>query len=393
MAPRWIRLLAAALALGLVPAAGAADKDEEKTAAEQGEEVDYVALGARLLKDGHLDRAEEALGKADPEADDIDAARLFTLRGLINLKQGDLKAAKDHLNRAIDAGQANRVVYLYLAQAHYRLEEYARTIAAIDKAGVVAQDQPSLYTILARSHWELDHRAEAFATLDAAAARYPGNESFLRQKIFYLIELALYQKAAALGEDYLAEANAQVADYLAIGRALRQSGQRARAAAFLEGARLQYPDNLKLTVELAQVYLQREHTLAAAHLYERAAFQDPTYMSQAAELYRKAGKLFVALNLNARVPEPEDKLKQRLAIMLELDNYAMAAAMEEDLLRAGLLDNEDIRYALAYAQFKNGSFDAAEAQLQRLTRSDLFRKATELRKAMAECQDAAWKCY
>ncbi|MFB6259150.1 MAG: tetratricopeptide repeat protein, partial [Thiohalorhabdaceae bacterium] len=237
------------------------------------------------------------------------------------------------------------------------------------------------------------HQAEAFAALDAAAQRYPGNETFLRQKIFYLIDLKLYQKAAALGETYLETANAQVADYLAIGRALRQSGQLERARDFLEGARLQYPDNVKLTVELAQVYLQLEHTAAAAHLYEQAAFQDPTYMNQAAELYRKAGKLFVALNLNARVPEPKEKLKQRLAILLELENYAMAASMRDDLVRADLLSNEAIRYALAYAQFKDGQFKAAEANLQRLTQSDLFRKATELRKAMAECRDAAWKCY
>ena len=389
----WTRLLAVVLSLALLPAVAPAADDGDQPSQSEGEEVDYVTLGARLLKDGHLGRAESALKKADPEADAVDAARLFTLRGLINLKQGQLEPAKERLRQAIDAGQDNRVVHLYLAQAHYRLQEYADTIAAIERAGVVAQDQPSLYTILARSHWELGQRGEAFATLDAAAQRYPGNETFLRQEIFYLIDLELYQKAASLGQTYLDSANAAIPDYLAIGRALRESGQLAKARDFLEGARLQFPDNVKLTVELAQVYVKLGATNAAAHLYEKAAYRDPTYMSQAAELYRKAGKPFVALNLNARVPAAEDKLKQRLAILLEFKHYAMAAAMADDLGRAGLLQNQDIRYALAFAQFKNGNFDAAEAQLQRLTRSDLFRKATELRKAMAGCRDAAWKCY
>ncbi|MFB6261083.1 MAG: hypothetical protein ABEK42_10465, partial [Thiohalorhabdaceae bacterium] len=148
--PRWPAAAVAALVLSLVPAAAtAAEEGRDKQAkAEEGEEVDYVALGARLLKDGHLGRAQQALSKADPEAEGVDSARLFTLRGLIGLKQGNLEVAKGHLRRAIDAGQANRVVYLYLAQAHYRLEEYAETVAAIERAGVVAQDQPSLYTIL-----------------------------------------------------------------------------------------------------------------------------------------------------------------------------------------------------------------------------------------------------
>lgn len=400
MLPNWIRKsatrsLLALMVLCLGPGTGWADEGDQQSRAEndQGEEVDYVALGARLLKDGHLGRAESALKKAKPEAEGVDPARLFTLRGLIDLKQGDLETAKQHLQGAIDAGQDNRAVYLYLAQAHYRLDEYADTIKAIERAGVVAQDQPSLYTMLARSHWQLDHRSEAFATLDAAAKRYPGNETFLRQKIFYLIDMALYQKAAALGQTYLDTANAKVADYLAIGRSLRQGGQLERARNFLEGARLQYPGNVKLSVELAQVYLELDNLLAAASLYEQAAYRDIAHMSQAAELYRKAGKLFVALNLNARVPAAEAKLKQRLAILVELESYAMAAAMTDDLQRAGLLENEAIRYALAYAQFKDGQFEAAEANLQRLTKSDLFRKATELRKAMAECQDAAWKCY
>ncbi|MFA9460018.1 tetratricopeptide repeat protein [Thiohalorhabdus sp. Cl-TMA] len=381
------------LALGLLvlPVGGmAADEEAEK---QKGEEVDYVSLGARLLKDGHLGRAESALKKADPAAEEVDAARLYTLWGLVDLKRGENASARDHLRRAIDAGQTGKTVYLYLAQAHYRLQEYRPTIDAIERAGLGEQDNPNLYAILARSHWELENGAEAWAALDAGQKRYPEHTAFLRQKIFYLIELELYQKAARLGEEYLAGARATVADYLAIGRAMRRSGQLEQARDFLEAARLQYPGDPRLGMELAQVYLKLDQTLTAAQIYEQAAFRDPELLTEAAELYRRSGKLYRALNLNAQVADSGKKLKQRLAILLETERYAMAAAMRDDLLRAGLLENEDIRYALAYARFKNGEFEKAEAQLSRLTRSDLFRKATKLRKAMADCRDAAWKCY
>jgi hypothetical protein len=66
--------------------------------------------------------------------------------------------------------------------------------------------------------------------------------------------------------------------------------------------------------------------------------------------------------------------------------------MEGDLLRTGLMDEEDIRYALAYAIFKSGDFDKAEAHLQTLTRPDLFRKAAELRRAIQDCSEDQWKC-
>ena len=383
--------LLAAVLLALPAAAPAADGEGEKN--QQAEEVDYVSLAARLLKDGHLERAQAALKKADPSAEAVDAARLYTLWGLVDLKQGENANARDHLRQSIDAGQTEKVVYLYLAQAHYRLQEYQPTVDAIANAGLAQQDNPNLYAILAKSHWELGHKAEAWAALEAGQQRYPENTRFLRQKIFYLIEQELYQKAAELGQAYLAGADAEVTDYLAVGRALRGSGQLEQARDFLEAARLQYPQDHRVAVELAQVYLKLDQVMAAAHLYEQASLLKPELRSEAAELYRRAGKLFQALNLNAQIPESETKLKQRLAILLETERYAQAATMEDDLLRAGLLENQDIRYALAYAQFKNGEFERAETQLQQLSRSDLFRKAAELRKAMADCKDAAWKCY
>jgi len=66
--------------------------------------------------------------------------------------------------------------------------------------------------------------------------------------------------------------------------------------------------------------------------------------------------------------------------------------MYNDLTRVGLLEDQDIRYALAYAYFKSGDFDRAEEQLGQLERADLFRKATELRRVMTQCADQPWLC-
>jgi hypothetical protein len=81
-----------------------------------------------------------------------------------------------------------------------------------------------------------------------------------------------------------------------------------------------------------------------------------------------------------------------MALLLELENFEQAAAMETPLYRNGLLEDEDLRYALAYAQFKIGAFDLAETNLAQLTRPDLFRKAAELRRAIEDCSEDSWKC-
>jgi thioredoxin-like negative regulator of GroEL len=109
-------------------------------------------------------------------------------------------------------------------------------------------------------------------------------------------------------------------------------------------------------------------------------------------LYRRAGRPYRALMLNGQITDQQVKFRQRLALLLELQRFEQAAAMEGDLLRTGLMDEEDIRYALAYAIFKSGDFDKAESHLQTLTRPDLFRKAAELRRAIQDCSEDQWKC-
>jgi hypothetical protein len=53
---------------------------------------------------------------------------------------------------------------------------------------------------------------------------------------------------------------------------------------------------------------------------------------------------------------------------------------------------EDIRYALAYSHFRGGNFEASERHLSALTRPELFRKATELRRLMQDCGQNRWNC-
>ena len=62
------------------------------------------------------------------------------------------------------------------------------------------------------------------------------------------------------------------------------------------------------------------------------------------------------------------------------------------LSRLGLLSDENIRYALAYAYYKTGRFERAEEQLKPIQDPQLFESALQLRKAMAACREAGWEC-
>jgi tetratricopeptide (TPR) repeat protein len=214
----------------------------------------------------------------------------------------------------------------------------------------------------------------------------------LRRKVFYLVDMGLFLQAVVLSRQFLEGSGGKLEDYVAIGNALRASGELEEAALLLEYAQLTFPESAQVRKVLAHVYIDRGEMNAAADVLYQAALLDPILMTEAAELYRRAGQLHRALALNSQLADQPEKFRQRLALYLQMGSYEQAAAMEVPLRRVGLLQEEDLRYAIAYALFKIGDFVAAEAQLAELTRPDLFRKAAELRRSINDCAADQWKC-
>ena len=212
------------------------------------------------------------------------------------------------------------------------------------------------------------------------------------RKVFYLVDLGLYKEAVVQGRQYLQQSAGTLEDYVALGNALRASGELDEAAAFLEEAQLNFPGSPEVKKVLAHVYIEREQLSAAADLLYQAALLDPQLLAEAAELYRRAGQTHRALTINSGLSDQPEKFRQRLALYLQLQNFEEAAAMEIPLRRVGLLEDEDLRYAIAYSLFKTGDFAAAEEHLAALNRPDLFRKAAELRRAIQDCAEDSWKC-
>jgi len=383
MKPILIILLLLSLALAMP--AGAKDP-------ETGEDVDYLALASLMLRDGNLDRAIVALDQVDLAAENLDQVRYYTLRGMTHMRRNELEPARDALLSAVQTGDAEAVVYIYLAQVNYKLEDCPATVEALELAGASVERIPSVYHMKAQCYWLMNEKILAIATLEQAAQIFPQDASFLRRKVFYLIDIGLFQQAAELGRQYLEQTEGKLEDYIAMGNALRASGDLDEAAVFLEQAQLEFPESPDVKKVLAHVYIERGQLSVAADLLYQAALLEPALMAEAAELYRRSGQTFRALSLNSQLSNQPEKLRQRLALYLEMGRFEQAAAMELPLTRVGLLEDEDIRYAIAYALFKTGDFPAAEKQLTALNRPDLFRKAAELRRAIQDCTAESWKC-
>lgn len=367
-------------------------KDNDKKEPDIFPAGELMPLAAMLIKDGNHDRAIKTLQTIDLAQEGLDLARYYTLLGMAQMGLKDLESARDSLQQAIANGQADPVIFVYLAQAQYGLKAYQETLATIDRAGDVFKTYPALLEMKMQAHWLLKQYSQAWDTLVLGETLFPENHKFLERKIFYALELGLYRSAAELGREYLAKSVAKAEDFVAIGNALRLSRQFDDAANILEVARLNHPEHATIAKVLAHTYLDQGMTHAAAAILEQASQYHPEFIAEAAELYKRAGRFYRALELNARISDQATKLKQRLAILIGLKQYEMVINMESALYRNRLLNDQSVRYALAYSAYAVSDFDKAKKHLNHVKESGLFKQAMELQRLMQECEAEKWKC-
>ncbi|HBR98105.1 MAG TPA: hypothetical protein DD979_12115 [Gammaproteobacteria bacterium] len=356
------------------------------------EEADYLGLAALMIKDGQYLRAGESLEKVDTSVKKFDWQRYHTLRGLVYQEQELHQQTIDAFTAAQAAGQEDPIINVYLAKAWFALDELENAKAALDNTGELQQTLPAIWNLRIGIALKDEDYPSAWTVLDQTIALFPQEKAFQRQRFFLAMQLQLFKEAAALGRAYLQQDNVDKADYIAIANALTRSGEAEAALEFLEQARALFPDKHEVYLALGHAYLALDQVHTAAAMLEAGARIKPAMYKDAAELYRRANNIERALYLNARVSDQAEKLKQRLAIFLEGLHYEQIVAMHDELLRVKLMDDENIRYALAYSHYKTGDFEEAETLLQTLTNPSLFRKSAELRKSMASCNDLRWLC-
>lgn len=368
---------------------------------KKAEEINFLDLATVLVRDANYQRASAILAQVDKNDENLDQGRYYLLRGIVRLNLSLYSQAAEDFEASIAAPPPEGtdktvapILYVYLGQAYFYSNQFEKALEAFEEQPQKAAEIQSTFAMRAEAAWKLKRYEEAWRLLGEGQRRHPSYNELLRRKVFYAIEARLYSVASLLGRDYLERTQAGFKDYLAIGTALYRSGSAQEALRFLELARLRYPDEIPVTVELARVYKDERHYRTAGALLENAALTtgEDALVVEAAELFRRAGDPFRTLALNGRIADSEKRLRQRLSVLVQMRDYELVATMDRDLERVGLLKDESIRYALAYAHFKTKNFARAEKLLSGLRDPQIFRQATELRKAMVDCRGQQWRC-
>ncbi|MBE9568561.1 MAG: tetratricopeptide repeat protein [Proteobacteria bacterium] len=360
--------------------------------AEQVEKVDYLSLTALMIKEGDYLRAAEAIKSVDLKNDKLDKKRFYTLSGIISLNREAYEESRIAFDAALKNGQENKIIFVYLAQANMGLKKYDEVLRQLDKASDLQATMPGIWLLRSQAYWMNQEKHKAWQVLGKAEQLFPQEKTFIRNKIYYAIELGLYQEAVQLGQEFIKDHEPSVNDYVSLGDALRRSGKPESALKFLELARLVHPQEKNVYLAMAHAYLDMDDTYAAAMMLEEGGRFENALLKDAAELYKNENDFQRALFNNARLLKQKEKLRQRMAIQLESGNYDQVLAMEDELLRVRLLDEDALQYAIAYAHFQVGDYDEAENTLEKITDASVFRKAAALRKIMVSCADEKWLC-
>ena len=396
-------------------------------------EIDHLALASLMIYDGQLDKAEAELSKVDKASDAFDAARYYTIRGVLESKRQAYEKAIESYLLALDATKAKTFeapeleknkkylfslgkgevenepapafdaekvkqeklekLHIYLSQAYYRVQDYANTVKHLDLAGDRGRDRAALFALRAECYWKIEQPDEAIRSLNKGLNFFPGDAVLLKQKYHYFAELGLYQGAIENAKKYMAVVDADANEHILLAQLLIEAGQEAEAAKILESARGKFAQNAKIKMLLGHIYMEQEMNFTAARLFKEAAYTDQKYLKDAVEMYRRVKDFSHAIYLNAQMNDKVEMLKQKVAIYLDRGEFEKVIGLKDALERYNLLEDDNLRYALAYSFYMAKDYPNAETQVKKIQDNELFAKGTVILRNIEKCRENSTECF
>lgn len=407
--------------------------------AEEAQEqtINHIEIATIMFYDGNYKKALEELQKAKDSHTNIDWMKYHSMRGIIFLKEEKYTQSIAELNQAIiftrkkvyqapvqekekreylftlfsnkeKIEEPKKVVpvydpeklrkekieelYIYLSQAYYRNGQYIHTVEALDAAGEKGRERAALFTLRAECYWKAGQKASAIATLSKGTKLFPKDATLLKQKFYYFAELTLYQASISAAKAYMQKVPANAQEYISLAQMLFTAGESVEAVKILEEAKMRFPVSAKIHILLGHYYNQKDMPYTTAHLFEQGSYYDKKYLKEASEMYRRAGALSHALYLNSKMSDNVEKTKQKVAIYVNRGEFEKIIGLKDALNRYGLLEDDNMRYALAYAYYIVKDYDEAEVQLKKIQDDALFSKATVIRKNIEKCKNNSLEC-
>lgn len=361
-------------------------------AQEDTQELDSLSLAALLIKNKNYARAAGVLGQIkDPH--EVIPEKYWGLLGLLELKQKRFSEALKAFSNAKKEGLASSDLYLGFAQAYLGLKQYDKGLKVLEDNKNKLTGDILYYQIKASLALDSGKSELGWQAIHAGMKRFPKALPLIKQKWFYLVENNLIEVSFPVAQKMADDYNLSALDLARMGQKYRQFNDFNKAITLGEMARLKDPKDEEIIKDLARSYIKLENITAAAQLFTELAHHHPKYLVEASELWRKAGHSVYAERLAMDIRDPVQKIKSNLTIALLNEDFNKMTQLGDIAVRTPLKDDQDIQYALAYAQFMVGNYEKVGEHLKAIQRDDLFKKAVALREAMSSCMEGETLCF
>lgn len=272
-----------------------------------------------------------------------------TLIGVIAMRAGAHKKAIESFNRALKLGPPREQIHLYLAWSHYALKQRKQARQSLSKVKSKRAQVPFYWLLRGRMARDTNDAEGAYKLLLQGTKRYPEDRDLARELGFVMVAAGAHQQARRILIRALSDPgpDTQVwADGTRLLRALSDRGDFREALFYTEILRARLPRwATQIDVLAAHLYARTKKPMTAAQLFARASLRGgpKSYAFEAADQFRVARQTRRALQWNARVQQPKQRLRQRMLILTEAGQWNRAAATGRKLDTLGGLDTALLR--------------------------------------------------
>lgn len=336
-----------------------------------------------LVDDNKLDLANEQLKEMSK-----DSASGFHKywSGVVQFKKGNFKEAEKLLNQAHFGNETpeKQKRDLFLGRTQFNLnsfEDCAKHLKGVIDTSTATENDIILLAWCERKSNAPD---KAWSTL-VKSIKTAKSLDVLQAANDFLISQKMFNLATQLSLDWLALRSRQSSDFITVADFFNKSGHPQGRLHVLEMARIKYPLDIDVNLNLNQIYYEKGMLLAVEEGFARASLVDAKYSYHAAEINRQTGRYERSQYFNARIPDEKERLKQKLAIYVDKGQFAMIASLESILQRSPLINDDEIRYALAYSLVRMGEYKRPLQYLAKITNKDFLEKTVILRNALTDC--------
>lgn len=344
------------------------------------DDYEGIALVEALLRDKKSTEALSVFETLPPSERNSASGQL--LRGDISFQQGHFEMAAEKYLKSLsmDSPSAphDSKVSLRLAETYAQLKDFKRCVIFFERT---REDFNSMQRATqAHCRFVQGDWSGAWDVLRR------GEKSFflLNEKLTLLFQMGLHHEAEVMAFSIMEQPDLTVLQLLQISGLMQKYGLKQASFRILEAGRLRFPRDLDIHLAWIQEAHQAGLSLFTAYAFAEVANLDGTFFFHAAESFRMLGKNILSTYYGQMIRDPAQKLKAQIARAIDQQAYSQIAALEGPLVRNSIYQDDDVKYALAYAFSLQGDKRKTLRILQSINKEGLRSKVQSLRESLGE---------